>query len=665
MRLLVSLAFAVVCFATQAADFVPNEVQMPRTQPGEVLSPITPGSPVSSRLALDPAKQCSFCHSKYNNSVEPGHNWQGSMMSHAARDPIFWATLAIAEQDFAGSGDLCLRCHTSNAWLAGRSVPTDGSKLTSRDVNGIECDTCHRMTNPNGLEHKGVQNPPFIANNEANPAVGYYGAAQYVMWPGNDKLGPYAGGTGPLDSATKHPSLKSNYHRSADFCGTCHDVSNPVTGDLAHNNGAQFPLPPGSFSGVLGSPVDGKAAFNNFPYQYGVVERTYSEFKASLWPTTSVVNYTKLPADLKAGAVKAAYDKAIAAGTNGNYEDGATRYYICQTCHMSPVAGQESSTIHNAPKTRKDMALHDLTGGNYWVPEAIKYMDTPGRKTLRLGGDLTAEQIASLDAGVIRAKANLTQAASLSVSGNVLKVTNLTGHKLISGYPEGRRMWLNTKWYNSTGALLREDGKYGPITVTLDGAQRQVNTILDLSGANTKIYEIHGAMTQKWATQLMGFGLTGTTPVSFDRVTGAVTMTLQQLASKPIGTQQKSFHFILNNWIATDNRIPPYGMKYAEAKKRNALPVPFCQYGCPSATGTYRYYDNVTLTPPTGAKTAKIDLLYQPTSWEYIQFLHLANQRTNTFLANEGVNLLDAWLNTGMSEPYAMATAAWTCGTKC
>jgi hypothetical protein len=32
----------------------------------------------------------------------------------------------------------------------------------------------------------------------------------------------------------------------------------------------------------LGSPVNGKAAFNNLPFQYGVVERTFSEYKAGL-----------------------------------------------------------------------------------------------------------------------------------------------------------------------------------------------------------------------------------------------------------------------------------------------------------------------------------------------------------------------------------------------
>jgi hypothetical protein len=29
-----------------------------------------------------------------------------------------------------------------------------------------------------------------------------------------------------------HQFLQSQFHRSVDFCGTCHDVSNPVVGDL-------------------------------------------------------------------------------------------------------------------------------------------------------------------------------------------------------------------------------------------------------------------------------------------------------------------------------------------------------------------------------------------------------------------------------------------------
>ena len=49
------------------------------------------------------------------------------MMANAGRDPIFWATLAVAEQDFDGSGNLCIRCHSTGGWYGGRSTPTDGS----------------------------------------------------------------------------------------------------------------------------------------------------------------------------------------------------------------------------------------------------------------------------------------------------------------------------------------------------------------------------------------------------------------------------------------------------------------------------------------------------------------------------------------------------------
>jgi len=56
---------------------------------------------------------------------------------------------------------------------------------------------------------------------------------------------------------------------------------------------------------------------------------------------------------------------------------------------------------------------------------------------------------------------------------------------------------------------------------------------------------------------------------------------------------------------------------------------------------------------------ATIELLYQPTSWEYIQFLWLANGRESSFLADEGANMLEAWLNTGMATPYVMASAVW------
>jgi hypothetical protein len=219
-------------------------------------------------------------------------------------------------------------------------------------------------------------------------------------------------------------------------------------------------------------------------------------------------------------------------------------------------------------------------------------------------------------------------------------------------------MWVNIQWYSSTGSLLREDGAYGDLPVKLDGQTRTVRTLLDLSGSNTRVYETHMAMTQEWAAQLLGLHDPGL-PLSFNRETGAISLTLGQLAAQDPGTYAETFHFVLNNHVAKDNRIPPYGFSYDEAKVRNALPVPASQYGSPGPGGTYNYWDELALNPPTGASYARIRLLYQPTSWEYIQFLYQANTRSNTFLANEGVNLLNTWLNTAMAEPYVMAEAAW------
>ncbi len=60
-----------------------------------------------------------------------------------------------------------------------------------------------------------------------------------------------------------------------------------------------------------------------------------------------------------------------------------------------------------------------------------------------------------------------------------------------------------------------------------------------------------------------------------------MTKTLGQLAAQAPGSYGETFHFVLNNTVAKDNRIPPYGFEYDEARVRNALPVPTTQYGIP------------------------------------------------------------------------------------
>jgi hypothetical protein len=639
--------------ATPAANTVPIEVQMPGTQPGELGG------------HMQPVTNCQGCHQANSPAVNIVQDWRGSMMAHAGRDPLLWATMAISEQDFDGSGDLCLRCHTMGGWLAGHSTPTDGSALTEAEAaDGVGCDLCHKMTNTDNSEHLGVMSSPFVANDGGNPTEGYYGSAELSLSANADKLGPY-----DALPVAGHAWKQSKFHRSVDFCGSCHDVSNPVVGDLAPNNGAQQPLAHGTFDGELdtaGNPrnLEDKAAFNNPPYSFGTVERTYSEYKAGLLSQTLVADYLSLPADLQDGIIRIARDKAQLAGTGGNYADSTPRYFSCQTCHMTATTAL--GCVFGATPLREDQPMHDLTGGNYWMPQVIQYMNSAG--TLLQGGSLTGAEIDGISAGILRAQSNLENAASLSVDGNTLKVLNLTGHKLISGYPEGRRMWLNIVWKNRGGHVVREDGAYGKLNVAFDvngdgnvDSNDIVESLRDPQDRNTRVYEAHGAVTKDWAMTL-GALLPGSTPLSFDRITGKPDCTLSEFMSTNgcgAADYHETFHFVLNNKVVKDNRIPPYGMSYDEALKRSILPVPKDQYGNPGAGGVYNYWDEFELDPPPGAFTAEISLMYQPTSWEYIEFLYLANNGSVGFLANEGANMLDAWLNTGMARPYVMATTAW------
>lgn len=673
-----------------AADSVPTEIQMPGTQPGEVAN-------------FESPDKCANCHAGYNDVTtigEPQHEpvtgWRGGAMGNAGRDAIFWATVAVAEQDFDGSGDLCIRCHSTGGWYGGRSTPTDGSGLAEGDDDGVDCDTCHSLANPDDTEHLGVMNSPFIANcsdDLVTPAgtcesasEGYYGSGMLSIWAGGEKLGPYA------ESEARHQFLQSRFQRDVDYCGSCHDVSNPAVGDLAPNHGAQLTAPMVvSSDGDLGGPVEDKAAFNNPPYAYGIVERTFSEYKASAFPTTRVGDFDSLPVGLKTagGSLDVAYQAAIVAadeaqehgGIAGDYADGTPRFFSCQSCHMRPV--ESAGADKNGVEVRKDLPSHDHTGGNYWFADITRYQDDRG--TLRLGGDLSAAQVEALGLGQQRAIDNLTEAAVLEVTGDILKVINLTGHKLISGYPEGRRMWLNIKWYDSNDDLLREDGAYGPlidndgsnvmITNPVGGQDVQVESILDLDDSNTRIYEANYAMTGEWADTLLAVGKSADLALSYDRYTGDVDFTLGELAALPdAGSYHKTFHFVLNNYVFKDNRIPPWGMSYDVAQKRNVLPVPSDQYGGGTTGSTYNYWDEIDLNAikPPGAVSAEFTLYYQGTSWEYIQFLYKANNGESAFLGQEGVNMLDAWINAEvplaievagdhkMVPPVVMATTEWS-----
>lgn len=693
------LAILFTILVVYGATSVPTDVQIPGTQP----------TPVDTIPVIDGVGNCG-CHNFTGNAVPdsvPVFGWTGGMMANAGRDPLFWSTVAIAEQDFlpgnGGVGDLCLHCHSVKGWVEGRSTPTNGSGLNATtDGEGIMCEFCHLLTNPDqansipnppeGTYHE-EQNAPFAAYDEATGA-GYYGGAEYVLNSGGTRLGPYS------DHGAKHNAIPSAFLRDGKMCGTCHDVSNPAVGDLAPNHGSMAPFT-GLFSGVPNGAVTGKAAMNNQPYSYGIVERTFSEWVGSGLDTLRVNDFAALPADLRVpgGSLSIAYQRSrwgtcsvsgelcnetanCAAGQTCNdftadYQQplvvppaaGEARYFTCQTCHMAASGGDGSQQGRGKTgdpyrgKIRPDLPRHDQTGMSYWVQEAVAWQDD--HATLRFGTGLTAEQRADMAAAKTRSQDHLRSAATVSATQNgsqlEVKVINLTGHKLISGYPEGRRMWLNLRWYDGTGALIREDGAYGPIgNMVTDRQSVSWNVQSILNPSSTKVYEAKPAMTQDWAAALISLGYSPAMALEWNRMTNTPVYTLGDLAAEPAGTLHPTFHFVLNNAVYKDNRIPPYGFTYDEASTRNTLPVPANQFGNPGPGGIYDYFDRTSFNIPALAASVQVRLYYQGTSWEYIQFLWKQNAGADPFLGQEGVNMLDAWLNTGMAPPFEMSATTTT-----
>ena len=509
---------------------------------------------------IDAAGSCQSCHGVGGSAPPsaptflPYATWSGSMMANATRDPLFFAALDVANHDVPGIGDYCLRCHTSTGWYNGDVVKAGAGSpdndvargaaaclLEGRydypdnnsDYGGVACHYCHRLVaqGPNG-------EPPLTGNGNAwvddqdcslsNPASG----------GGPCRRGPFD--YAPTATAPPHPWQASAFHADSALCGTCHDVSTP---DLAAGPLRTLKLGDGSDSG------------RPFP-----IERTYSEWRQS--------RYAQAPQT------------------------------TCQNCHM-PVSedpGALACVLDGYPNRSGELPVHAFVGGNTWVPQIIK-----GEYGSGLGGNRRA----ALDQTTAWARQQLQAAAAVATritsftppgggAGTLalaVTVTNLSGHKLPTGYGEGRRMWLNLQIHDAHGALILESAAYDAASGVLgrDGQAR--------------VYEVlQGIFNQR-----------GTGTCDIADADGAA-----------------MFHFALNDCVASDTRIPPLGLRPASADDPQGYdlrPLPLGSYPETTAgSGVLVNYDvvhySVAVAPGTPLPlVATARLYYQTASRDYIEFL--------------------------------------------
>lgn len=527
-------AFAGVATTIATVPTTLRDFEGPGTQPGQI-----------SEIFYS-SMDCSGCHSGLDDQSEPFRPWAASMMGQSARDPVFWAGLAIANQDAAFAGEFCLRCHAPAGWAEGRSTPTDGSGLMFTDFEGVSCHFCHRMVDPDhtpGVDPE--EDVDILAALLQVPTSAHN--AHFVVDPEDRRRGPRE-----LSEFHFHGAVQSAFHASAMMCATCHDVSNPIYD-------AQ---PDGTYTlNNLDAPHPTQAKYDHFP-----IERTFSEWSKSA--------FAQGPVD-----------------SGGRFGGNNPMVSSCQDCHMPTTKGRAcfGGGLHG------DLAQHHFNGGNTWVLRAVRNL-YPDWETF------LDDQ--SVEDSIARARAMLEAASDmqLSVEGGKLKVRviNESGHKLPSGYPEGRRMWINVRFLDAEGNLVAERGAYDLGTAELDPS-------------GTKVYEAK---------------------LGLDAAAAALT-------GKPEGP---GFHFVLNNKWYKDNRIPPRGFTNAAFEEIQAAPVAYTY-----ADG--QHWDDTLYDVPAAARSAEVTVYYQTTSKEYIEFL----RDTNTTNA-AGQTAYDQWVLTGKSEPVAMDT---------
>ena len=510
---------------------------------------------------------CSSCHNFLDDDnpdvvTSPHINWAGTMMAQSARDPVWQAAVVIANQDAAGAGEYCIRCHAPKGWGSGRSGTGNLDDLWDPDdMDGITCSFCHRLVDPvadaaNPASDTDILQDLIDAGTYPDPA--HPGNGRFIFDHIDDRRGPLDDVGINMHGASQ--IVHSPHHSEASVCASCHDLGNPV---FSWNESTEsWEL------NEMDAAHPTQNTYHMFPEQ-----RTYSEWLNSQFADSGV----SFP-DGRFGG--------------DGHPDGVMK--SCQDCHMPKTHGANCSFWYLPDiGARDDIDVHSFAGGNTWVIGAVHDLWDPTYT------GLTDEMVAT---SMQRTADLLAAASDMDVVQNGaqldVRVTNWSGHKLPTGMPEGRRMWLNVEFLDDNGVVVEEYGDYNWFTATL-----------------------HEAGTQVWEAKL------------------GVSDEIAAATGVPAG---ESFHLVLCDEILKDNRIPPVGFTNAAYEGIHASPV-----GAIYADG--QHWSDTAFGIPEGAAEAVVTLYFQTTTREMMEFLRDANVTDD-----RGQIAWDAYVNRGMSPPVVM-----------
>ncbi|HET7832469.1 MAG TPA: hypothetical protein VFK88_05840, partial [Gallionella sp.] len=263
-----------------------------------------------------------------------------------------------------------------------------------------------------------------------------------------------------------------------------------------------------------------------------------------------------------------------------------------------------------------------------------------------------------------------------------VKVTNNSGHRIPTGYPDGRRFWLSVAAKDAAGVMAYESGVYDPVQARLSTAtgvpfNRSLSNVIDATAGNNAVmvYE-----------RVTGTCLDATGAAIFPDPTGGTPAACTESTA------------LTNNFILFDNRIPPKGFTYQDYRgsgvkfwNYNATTkVPYEQGGPAAAKVPQRYadgqnWDEVTYrfkAAPGQALTATAEVYWQTHTREFMEHLRDSDNSivrpegppsifapnypaTPTFLSNQIngktlVSIIDPFKNAPLNDNWGgVAYAAW------
>ncbi len=317
----------------------------------------------------------------------------------------------------------------------------------------------------------------------------------------------------------------------------------------------------------------------------------------------------------------------------------------CQDCHMPRLqheyADTTPSTLNVDPvlsgwfpyaKNRVNTAFHKLVGANRDLPMMMKELypevdleviGAPTGNDTRIFPGMLSDRSTNWNRSQRNTEISLLDGVDVEiVSGPTwngttqkwemqVKVTNQTGHRIPSGYPDGRRFWIDVEVTDQNGAVVYQSGAYDDATATLSTApgvpfNRALGTTIDSASNAVMVYErVTGVCAQDPNTG----ELTGCTPSPN----------------------------LLNDTILFDNRIPPMGFDYAAyqnagVKFWNYDPLTFIPSEEPARYPGGQNWDLVTYTftgpLPPAQLNARAELYWQTHTREFME--HLKTSDTST-----------------------------------